>query len=159
MSYNPITITNYFIKKYGDKGNLTPLKLIKLCYIAYGWYLALTNGKEKLINDRIEAWELGPVFPNLYHTLKRYKKSAIKEPVPIVSHDIINDEDSKFLDKIWDVYGKYDGVYLGALTHSENTPWSLTYPKGFNVEIPDELIFQHYKEKITPTMENMRECV
>jgi uncharacterized phage-associated protein len=152
MAYNPTTVANYFIKKYSESGDLTPLKLIKLSYIAYGWYLALTEGK-KLINDKIEAWELGPVFPSLYQNLKEYKKSAIKEPVKIQTNDTISDEDSKFLDRIWEIYGKRDGIYLSAITHTPDTPWSETYPKGFNLEIPDALIQAHYKSKMKPKTE------
>lgn len=58
--YNPITIANYFIKKYQEDDKLTPMKLIKLTYIAYGWYLALRNG-EKLVSEKPQAWDLGPI--------------------------------------------------------------------------------------------------
>jgi uncharacterized phage-associated protein len=152
MSYNPTTVANYFIKKYSDNDDLTPLKIIKLSYIAYGWYLALTDGK-KLINDRIEAWELGPVFPYLYHSVKHFGKSKITEPLNVITNDTISDEDSKFLDKIWEIYGKRDGVYLSAITHTPDTPWSEVYPLGYNREIPDDLIKKHYKSKMKPKTE------
>ncbi len=148
MEYSPITIANYFIKKYSELDNLTPLKLIKLCYISYGWYLALTDKEKVLINEKPEAWGFGPVFPTLYNNLKKYKKSAIKEPIEFITTDLITPEDSKFLDKIWDIYGKKDGIYLSAITHTPNTPWSKTYPLGYNLEIPDDLIFEHYKAKM-----------
>lgn len=153
MAYNPTTVANYFIKKYGENGNLTPLKLIKLSYIAYGWYLALTEKAKELISEKPQAWELGPVFPSLYQNLKEYRKSAIKEPINIQTNDIISDEDAKFLDRIWEIYGNRDGIYLSAITHTPDTPWSEVYPKGFNLQIPDELIFNHYKSKMKPKTE------
>ena len=153
MAYSSTTIANYFIKKYGENGNLTPMKLIKLSYIAYGWYLALTNNTKELICEKPQAWNFGPVFPSLYHNLKEFKKSAIKEPLDIQTKDIITDEDAKFLDKIWNIYGNKDGAYLSAITHTPETPWSQTYPKGYNVEIPDELIFEHYHSKIQRKIE------
>lgn len=150
MPYNSITIANYFIKKYGDKGKITPLKLIKLSYIAYGWYLALNENEVRLIDEKPEAWQHGPVFPNLYSKIKRYGKSVIKEPIDIVLNDSpITDEDALFLDRIWEIYGKnHDGIYLSAITHRSDTPWSEIYPKGYNLEIPDDIIFKHYKNKV-----------
>ena len=52
MAYNPTTVANYFIDKYAKVGNLTPMKIIKLTYIAYGWYLALTNKEKKLVDEK-----------------------------------------------------------------------------------------------------------
>lgn len=154
MSYSSITIGNYFIKKYAEKGNLTPLKLLKLVYIAYGWYLALKNIDEPLVSEKPQAWANGPVFPNLYHNIKQFGKSPIKEPINnIIVDNPILDEDSKFLDRIWEIYGEKDGIYLSAITHTPDTPWSETYPKGYNLEIPDGLILQHYKSKIKPKTE------
>jgi uncharacterized phage-associated protein len=153
MAYNSSTIANYFIKKYGEKGNLTPLKLIKLAYISYGWYLALNKNTKELISEKPQAWDLGPVFPSLYQNLKKYKKNSVKDPINVSTEDVLSDEDVKFLDKIWNIYGNKDGIYLSAITHTPDTPWSEIYPKGFNLDIPNELIFKHYNSKIKPKTE------
>lgn len=150
MAYNPSTVANYFIKKYSQGGDLTPLKLIKLSYIAYGWYLALTDNTKKLISEKPQAWELGPVFPSMYQNLKVFGKSPVTDPIRIETADEISDEDADFLDKIWGIYGSKGGSYLSAITHTPDTPWSEVYPKGFNLEIPDDLIFKHYKSKMKP---------
>ena len=155
MSYNLTTIANYFIKKYSDKGNLTPMKLIKLTYISYGWYLALTDKTERLTDELPLAWDFGPVFPSLYESLKGYGGSVIKEKIPNrVDDDTITADDKKFLDKIWNLYGRYDGVYLSALTHMEGTPWKKVYSKGANAVISDDDIYKHYKEKLKPEATN-----
>ncbi len=155
MPYNPTTIANYFIKKYADKGNLTPMKLIKLTYIAYGWYLALTDKKERLTDELPLAWDFGPVFPSLYESLKGYGGSVIKEKIPNrVDDDTIKPDDKKFLDKMWNLYGRYDGIYLSALTHKKDTPWKKVYAKGTNAVISDDDIFEHYKEKLKPKATN-----
>lgn len=157
MTYSSTTIANYFIKKYGESGNITPLKLIKLVYVAYGWYMALKDNAEQLVSEKPQAWERGPVFPNLYHKVKSFGKSIIKEPInDLIIDKPISEEDSKFLDRIWEIYGKnHDGIYLSAITHTPDTPWSETYPKGYNLEIPDELILAHYKSKIKPKAEEV----
>ncbi|MCB6099626.1 Panacea domain-containing protein [Flavobacterium psychrophilum] len=145
MSYSTETIANYFIKKHSEEGQLTPMKLLKLVYIAYGWYLASFDSKQ-LVSEKPVAWRHGPVFPLLYSRLKNYGKNFVKEPLYSFKNEEISEEDATFLDKIWNIYGEKDGIYLSALTHQENTPWSLTYPRGENVTISDDLIEKHYKE-------------
>ena len=145
MSYSTDTIANYFIKKHSEYGELTPMKLIKLVYIAYGWYLT-TFDNQKLVTEQPQAWQHGPVFPFLYSKLKSFGKNFVKEPLSTFKNEEIKDEDAQFLDKIWDIYGEKDGIYLSALTHQENTPWSITYPRGENIVIPDNLIKEHYQK-------------
>jgi uncharacterized phage-associated protein len=151
FSYSPSVIANYFITGYGDGENLTPMKVIKIVYISYGWFLALTNGK-RLVNEKPQAWNLGPVFPSLYHSLKKYGSLHITEPIPLTygeSPEKITDKTiKKFLDIIWRAYGKYDAITLSSITHTEDTPWSEVFPSGFNVTIPDSLIQKHYQLKL-----------
>ncbi|WP_269233795.1 Panacea domain-containing protein [Flavobacterium flavigenum] len=147
MAYNPTTVANYFIEKYSKNGDLTPMKIIKLTYIAYGWYLALTDKQQKLIDENPIAWDFGPVFPSLYYSIKQYKKEKITEKIPnTTKNERISNEDEQFLDKIWEVYGRFDGVYLSALTHIDGTPWQKVYRKDLNAVISDDDIFEHYKK-------------
>ena len=151
MSYSPTTVANYFIDKYSKNGNLTPMKIIKLTYVAYGWYLALTDKKSRLIDENPIAWDFGPVFPSLYYSIKQYKKEVITDKIPnTTKNEDITSEDKKFLDKIWELYGRFDGIYLSALTHNEGTPWKKVYCKDCNSVISDDDIFEHYKSKIKP---------
>ena len=46
------------------------------------------------------------------------------------------------------MYGKYDGVYLSALTHQMETPWQKVYCRGCNSEINDDDILEHYGSKL-----------
>ncbi|OIQ19328.1 MAG: hypothetical protein BM557_06390 [Flavobacterium sp. MedPE-SWcel] len=152
--YNPVTIVNYFIKKYPNDEQLTPMKLIKLTYIAYGWYLALSDG-EQLVDEEPQAWDLGPVLPTLYESLKKYGGNKVKEPIFLKSavNDAISDQDSDFLDFIWDKYGNCSGRELSAITHTKGTPWSLVYPKGYNLTLPKELVKKYYETKMHEILE------
>lgn len=150
MKYNPVTVANYFIQEKGKLGKLTPMKLIKLTYLAYGWYLALNNGNQTLINEKPQAWDYGPVFPSLYDSLKRFGRTEIDSILPYENEEVIESVDAKFLNKIWSLYGKYDGVQLSAMTHSEGTPWRKVYKRGCNYIIPDDAILAHYQPKLKP---------
>ena len=146
MAYNPTTVANYFIKKY-KSDDMTPMKVIKLTYLSYCWYLALTETK-KLLNEKAVVWDFGPVFPSLYYSIKEFGKTIITKEIPSRVKENIEEEDRNFLDKIWSMYGKYDGVYLSALTHQIETPWQKVYCKGCNSEISDDDILEHYRSKL-----------
>jgi uncharacterized phage-associated protein len=149
---SPFAIANYFIRKSAEtKVPLTPMKLIKLVYIAHGWYLALTG--KPLIREPIEAWKFGPVIESLYHAFKRYGNSAI--PLEAATQAALKDEDRtvrQVLDKVWDSYAKFTASQLGTLTHQANTPWSEVFdPNELYTVIPNDVIKEHYKEIINAT--------
>ena len=130
----------------GKGVSLTPMQLMKLVYISYGWYLAMRN--EKLFNDRIEAWKYGPVIPNLYHSTKKFGKKPI--PIELVGDSpISNAEMHTFYSSIVDNYAKFSDIALSNLTHRSGTPWQQVFkPNVMGIEIPDNLIQGHYKEQL-----------
>jgi len=148
MTYNTTTIANYFIQEKAKFGKLTSMKLIKLVYLAYAWYITLKGKENPLTNEKVQAWKYGPVFPSLYKVIKSEGKIDVDRPLPNNKEEVIIQEDAEFLDRIWDLYGKYDGVELSAMTHTEGTPWRKVYCRDCNSEIPDDLIIEHYKPKL-----------
>ncbi len=46
---------------------------------------------------------------------------------------------------VWSRYKDYSGSQLSALTHAENTPWSVARNQGLQY-IPNELIRNHFLE-------------
>jgi uncharacterized phage-associated protein len=162
-TYDPKAIANFFIERAAADGKrLTPLQLIKLVYIAHGWYLGLTGGP--LINEPPEAWQYGPVIPSLYHSLKVYGNGPITEKLydfdvspkgtlTLTMHEVPSPSDEticRFLNSVWKRYGRFTASQLSLLTHQPDTPWSDTwekykakYIKG--VDIPEELIRKHYE--------------
>ena len=144
---SPIQISNFFLDKSFDEGKpMTNMNLLKLVYIAHGWYLGITG--KPLINEAVKAWRYGPVIESIYNTFKSNKGNAItKIPILPVSVDISDKEE--FLTKIWDVYKKYDGLQLSTLTHKKGTPWDITIStRGVHSIIPNDLIQDHYRKRI-----------
>jgi uncharacterized phage-associated protein len=148
MSYSPTTIANYFIQEKAKFGKLTSMKLIKLVYISYAWYITLKGKENPLTNEKAQAWKYGPVFPSLYKVIKSEGTVEVEKPLPNNREEVITREDANFLDKMWDLYGKYNGVELSAMTHAEKTPWREVYCRNCNSEIPDDLIISHYTPKL-----------
>jgi len=145
--YDVLTVADTILKIAKAKGQmLTPMQLVKLTYIAHGWSLAL-RGKG-LFGNRIEAWQYGPVIPDLYRATKFYRRSAIPlEAIGDVEDIRITEQDHNFLLAIFEKYGHLNGISLSYLTHQAGTPWdNVYYPGARGIEIPDSLIAQHYKE-------------
>jgi len=128
---------------------LDPMKLLKMVYIAHGYYLAYFD--KPLIKDSIQAWKYGPVIPTLYHTIKRYPSSSYVEYdfIEIYSNNDIKGKDLEYLESFWNHYKDFTGLQLSDLTHQDGTPWKEVYKDDeLNVEIMDDLIKSHYKKKI-----------
>ena len=154
--YSVKAIANHFIDKgKADKDPLTPMKLLKLVYIAHGWHLAYTD--KPLFEDRVEAWKYGPVIPTLYHEFKHYGHNPIQtyaqEPASFHTTRIEPSksegfaEIEQFLDAVWDEYKSHDAIDLSSLTHVSGTPWDIANRNGDSV-IKDELIRDYYRKKI-----------
>ncbi len=149
MTYSTQDIANYFLQKGENDSTMTPMKLIKLVYIAHGWNLGLTGNP--LVTEEAEAWKYGPVFPSIYKKYREFKNGKIMLE-PIKDLNIKDIDDLTFLDKIWNFYSKFDGLQLSTKTHEPNTPWSLTWENAKKSDfiseksliIPNNIIAKHY---------------
>ncbi len=133
LPYSASDIANFMIAcSFIEKIPLSPMKLIKLVYIAYGWGLVFLN--QKLFNEDIEAWQYGPVIPSIYHEFKRFGKEPIDE-MSVSMNEMTGDLSvnrinlkegnniSKLLNLVWTYYRNYSAVELSDLTHQLGSPW------------------------------------
>lgn len=152
MTQSPLAIANFFIDKAAASGkSITPMKLVKLVYIAHGWHLGLFG--RPLLEEEVEAWKYGPVVCSVYHAFKKHGRSELsadnKAPGVILES---KDRITPFLEKIWVVYGDFSGPQLSTITHQKKTPWDVVWNEQggrneFGAVIPNDLIQEHYKEK------------
>ncbi|MBB4285753.1 Panacea domain-containing protein [Roseospira goensis] len=142
--YSAITIADEILKIAKRAGRaLTPLQLMKLVYIAHGYSLAVLN--RDLFPDRIEAWKYGPVIPDLYRATKRFGRREIPFSCIDDGDTAVDSETRQFLEEVFSKYGHLSGYALSSLTHRSGTPWDRVYRDGaFGLEIPDDLIRDHY---------------
>ncbi|MEL6619109.1 MAG: type II toxin-antitoxin system antitoxin SocA domain-containing protein, partial [Pseudomonadota bacterium] len=156
--YTPQQVANYFLDRADEEHlPMTQLKLLKLVYIAYGWNLALTG--RRLFDEKIEAWQHGPVVKSLYHEFKHFKSSPIigrSEDVDLDSWDTVEpripDEDKEtllILQKVWVSYRRFKGWDLRNKTHEKGGPWSKVYQDGIKgIKLSDQDIATHYEQRI-----------
>ena len=105
-----------------EDGNITNLKLQELCYYAQGYHLAVEG--EPLFEETIEAWDHGPVVPELYREYRRYGSGPIDFPASLDLGEFTA-EQLTILDEVWENYGQYTGWKLRDMTHDER-PWKET---------------------------------
>lgn len=147
-----INVARYML----SKKTLTPKQVQKLLYYAYSLYLIKYNtsydseNMNRLFDDKIEAWQHGPVIRKVYDYIK--KIACSNEPVRCNNEVRLSDTKTEnFIDKILAVFGDYSGYELEKKTHSE-LPWQLTYidcdgEARCDKVIDDALIYSFYLKK------------
>jgi len=173
MAYKSAAIANEFLKKAGAMGRLTQMQLQKLVYISHGWNLAI-NG-EPLVQEPVEAWDYGPVFPDLYQHAKFFGSRPIdREITPDDENGIaffiseksqraapyranLSASESDIIERVWKRFGEFSAFRLSQLTHKPGTPWYQTYfTKGKSADIDNKIIRDHYEKlaSLEPVQEN-----
>lgn len=123
--------------------DLTKTKLIKLCYIAHGYHLGVTE--RPLFSDEIEAWQYGPVMPFLY-AVCNFKPQQIKD---FYKPKSIKEHIEKFIKRIWDMYKTFSATDLVELTHKKGSPWYQVYDEyDWNKPIENVIIQKYYKKLV-----------
>lgn len=151
-----VSVANYFIGKAQNEGvRVTPMKLLKLVYIAHGWALGLYG--TPLIGEEVQAWKYGPVVPSVYDDFRHYGRGAIERQKAIWTEEgelavpsVTDPDTQQLLDSVWDAYKHLDGFQLSDITHEPNTPWDIVWNKlgGCNSRgavIPPATIQEHYQ--------------
>ena len=146
-------VADFFVQlaNQSEDDQMTNLKLNKLLYYAQGAFLARTG--TLLFNNRIEAWTLGPVIPEIYH---KYKVCG-KNPISYDQDDIdLSRFTSEELETLFDVmreFGQYTGSKLVSLTHSSGTPWRNASDNG-ETELSPTAIKKYFTEHPVPFLKD-----
>jgi uncharacterized phage-associated protein len=144
MTISVFDAAKYLCKKSG--WSLTNLELQKIIYIAHMFHLG--EQSMPLIKEHFEAWDYGPVQPDLYHHIKVYGASPIKSLFHL-GRDIPKDgSEARILDKVFSQLFNKSPSWLVAVTHWEDGAWAKHYGSGaFSEIIPDTDIQQEYLDR------------
>lgn len=142
-------VIRYFLRKMTE---VTPLALQKMLYYAQSFYFALFD--EELFPDACQAWQHGPVYPEVYHKYKIYGYNPIEAPELDFGEETgeLNAREVEFLDSIIIAFGCYSGQALEKMTHGER-PWikargSLLPSDRSVTEIDKSEIYAYFSEVI-----------
>ena len=125
---SPFAVARFMLDKAIADGvsDLTPMKLLKLVYIAHGWVLCFTD--KPLLSEPVEAWKYGPVVPSVYNFFKEYGSSPIPPGSRVALPDPDFDEQTKrVVESVWNAYKGFTGIQLSSMTHQPGTPWYETW--------------------------------
>ena len=116
---NVFDVAKYILHSIG--GDISTMKLQKLCYYAQAWHLVWHDNKP-LFSEDFEAWVNGPVCKELFHC---HQGKFIISENDLLGDELtgsLTDEEISTIDKIIDFYGSKTGAWLSELTHKEK-PW------------------------------------
>ncbi|KAB8121694.1 Panacea domain-containing protein ['Cynodon dactylon' phytoplasma] len=145
MTQNKINIfdvANYLIEKIPS---ITNMKLQKLIYYAHAYHLV--KQKEKLVDNTLQAWIYGPVFPELYQTFCKYSYLPLKSTEKGDFHQLTEIQKAS-LDQIIQRYGHLDSGDLSEQTHNED-PWLDAYNMSHDWEqnvITDQALVKFFRK-------------
>lgn len=142
---NAVNISKAIISLYDpEQGDvITNLKLQKLLYYTQGFNLAAF--KKPLFDDKIYAWQYGPVVKAAYDQYKDNGSSGIilNEEVDVSSLFGDKDQLNLFLE-VNEVYGQFSAVRLMNMTHDE-LPWRTT---KINEEITHDKLIEYFATQL-----------
>ena len=135
-------------KRMGQQSDwrLTNLALQKLTYIAH--MVCLGRHDRPLVYGTFQAWNLGPVHPDLYRAVSRFGSSHVSIDVFQSIRSVHQDPEASLIDDV--VKALSDSTpRLVAITHWEKGAWAKHYQHGRRgIEIPNRDILQEYKDRL-----------
>lgn len=146
MARNAIDVADHFIER--SHYTKTHMQVQKMVYISHGYMLGAYH--TPLISDPVEAWEYGPVIPNLWRVFKRYGHN----PIPRATSPpdtAFTPQETDVLDYVWNKHNNDCGFHLSRLTHSDPahgpTPWETARMRHGNhnrAPITDDMTEEYY---------------
>lgn len=152
-----LDVCRHVINYSNQKGyGISNLKLQKILYFIQAYFLI--EESHPCFQEKIEAWDFGPVVPEAYQEYKQYGACNIP---PITSYiyfdnqniwnsrrvayvdNSISLKDKKLIDSVVDKFSNYSANDLVALTHSQS-PWIDAYVPYANNEITLRSIKEYF---------------
>lgn len=124
---------------------LTNLELQKMLYLAHMQYMGQTNGS-RLMDETFEAWDYGPVSPEVYWYVRDFGRAPIKN----IFHGVetISGPIATYLDNAYDALSKRTSSQLVGITHWKDGAWARIYrPGARGIPIPDDEILAEYRRR------------
>lgn len=151
-TYSVKALANWVLDYAEGQGErLSNMALNKLVYFAYEHALVTTG--RKLTSAKIEAWDHGPVFREIYSSFKTFGGDPINSratryntrtnSVEIVNPDIAPDDESLLIEAVEPMI-RLPAFILRELSHDASGAWAQVWNHGSSsnpgMEITDEVI-------------------
>lgn len=140
--YNAIDISKYIVNYELDNGRtVNVLRLQKLLYFVQALFIVNQENNNPCFYQDIEAWDCGPVIPEVYAEYKFFGGNSIPEQNE--SKLYITQKDKDLIDSMLDACSKITTNGLGAIAQSQN-PWKNAFYWQINRIISKESIKKYF---------------
>lgn len=159
MGYDVLEVCRHVINYSNEKEyGISNFKLQKVLYFIQAYFLIDKTKNAPCFDDKIEAWNFGPVVPTAYHEYKQYGSGDIPTIESYIlfdtdniwntervkfNDDVITDEDKNRINKVVDKFSGYSATDLVAITHRQS-PWMDAYAPYRNNEITLDAIKEYF---------------
>ena len=144
MMYSALLIAKYVVRRCDEFGRtISNLKLQKILYFIQAEFLVDVG--RRCFPEIIEAWDSGPVVPEVYRKYKIYGSAHIPLGVADRVRPIAEEEINR-INGIVDSCSQYSASQLTKITHHQS-PWIEAYKRSdLNNEITPESIRNYFSE-------------
>lgn len=144
--YDAMAIAKYVIDKCTHDG--VPISNLQLQKILYFIQLNFLKILDKIaFNNDIEAWQHGPVVPDVYSLYSGYGGTKIYMTDENIRKMFNSNIEKEIVDKVTILCRSLDAWELVERTHKSGTPWSHVYTGRPNEIIPVKLIREYSRGK------------
>lgn len=160
--YDALDVSRYVINYSNQRDyGISNLKLQKVLYFIQAYFLTNTEEGTPCFLQKIEAWDFGPVIPDVYREYRQYGSANIPMMTSFVyfsdddvwnterrffDSSCISDNDKKMIDDVVDKFSDYSATDLVTLTHKQ-APWREAYVAHRNNEITTKAIKEYFSER------------
>lgn len=142
MGVKTLSAAQYLVSNSGKP--VTPMRLLKLLYVAHGYSLGLHG--VPLLDELVFAWQYGPIVPGAYQAVREFRSSPVTWVLGSCG-ETLSDGEKAVLDRVLATYDLATAIQLSAAMHQPGSPWSIIWGStGHNTVIPDELIKIFYEK-------------
>lgn len=130
-----VDVANYLVERWGSDCPATIHKLNRLVYLVQAEAIATTG--EPLFEDRIEAWQCGPMVSAVIHAFAEWGDTVITEPI---EHVEVKPDAARLIDSVAEKYGPLSAFDLVSLVRRPGGAWARVYAPGRDAEITSDAI-------------------
>ena len=126
---------------------LTNLELQKVLYVAHMVHLGRTG--DPLVNEEFEAWDYGPVLPDVYRVAAMFGRDPVQRilgAMPVAA----DTSERRTIQEVSTYLAKFSASQLVGITHWSRGAWASVYrPGSRHIRIPNAEVAREFKLRNT----------
>lgn len=156
MARDVRAIANFVLDLAEAEGrSISNLSINKVVFFLHAYFLVQFG--EPLVSAKVEAWNLGPVFRELYREFKMFGDQPIRGRAHRISPDTgerelceydFSDNERRFLEEIGRKYVGFSSGALVTMSHEKGGPWEQVWnhstPVNASMSISNDIIRDWY---------------